>query len=67
MEHSEDYKGHHLSVSTYQRGNGYAWEYLIDGHIHRSQIGDRPMSENIALAEGIDAAKSYVDQMLNGK
>jgi len=67
MQHSEDYKGHNISVSTNQREKGYVWEYLIDGHIHRNQMGDRPMSEKIALAEGIDAAKSAVDQMAQSK
>jgi hypothetical protein len=63
MNHSEEYKGHSIFVSTRQLGRGYVWNFLIDGNIYREQVGDRPQSEEMALSEGIWEAKFAVDQI----
>lgn len=67
MEHSEEYKGHSITVSTSERGHGFVWNYLIDGIHYTEQHGDRPLSEGLALSEGIGNAKFAVDQMVKAK
>jgi hypothetical protein len=63
MDHSEEYKGHSIYVSTRPLGRGYVWIILIDGSIYREQVRERPQPEEMALREGIWEAKFVVDQM----
>jgi hypothetical protein len=67
MDRDEEYKGHTISVSTRKLGHGFAWSYVIDGSKYGEQRGDKPLSEELALSEGIGEAKFVVDQMTKAK
>jgi hypothetical protein len=63
MNHTEEYKGYHMTVDTVKRGNGYAWSYQIDGGRLR-ECHDRPLrNEEIMLQEAIGQAKAQIDHM----
>lgn len=67
MEHSEEYRGHSISVSTSKLGEGNVWSYLTDGEHYTEQYGDRPLSEDLALSEGIGNARYAVDRMIDAR
>jgi len=61
--HQEEYKGHQITVDTYEVGKGWKASYQIDGGEIRN-MGDRPLpSEAIVQGEAISHAKWVIDQM----
>lgn len=59
--YDEEYKGHSISVDTYEAGKGWRWDYQIDSGPIR-ECKDRPLrSENIMRQEALDAAKHEID------
>jgi hypothetical protein len=57
----EDYKGRLISVDTQEvRRGAFRWSYQIDdGPLRRSE--DRPLAEELMLAEALSAAKREID------
>lgn len=56
----EEYKGHSISVDTYEIGNGWRADYQIDDGPLRTGA-DRPLAEAIVRIEALSRAKREID------
>jgi hypothetical protein len=61
--HTERYRGHDIEVEVTQHSTGWTWQYVIDKRVQSPPRSRLLPSRDVALRQGIGAAKWRVDEI----
>lgn len=55
------YRGRHIEIHTERVGHKWTWWYLVDGIDYRKNSEELAPSEDIAMSEGLEHARKFID------